>query len=301
MPGRPRARRRPGRSCPSRGREHAVGFAQGDRFGGAQGRVVEAAEEGFLPLAARALSPDGFQQRPGLGRAGDRPAVDGLSDLGGFPLDPVEGTGGEQPQFHGVAERVGEHRPLAAGGGRGGGLAVQPPRARAQDGADGSWVFQRRDRQGCLRDPVQRPGDLLGGGPAGAGGVERIAEQGPADDGGVGGVAVPAGQGEGDRGERLGYRPAGFRGQVGPFHLGVRAGVLIPGSRSRGGALGPGGQAGRRVERLAVAGGVFEGAQERVRQGLGGKRLAVLAALDRPPDPVPAAGGVADLPDVPES
>jgi hypothetical protein len=37
--------------------EDAVGFAQGDRLGGSQGRVVQAAEEGFHVLAARALSP----------------------------------------------------------------------------------------------------------------------------------------------------------------------------------------------------------------------------------------------------
>ena len=37
-----------------------VGFAQGDRLGGAQGRVVQAAEERFHVLAARALPADSF-------------------------------------------------------------------------------------------------------------------------------------------------------------------------------------------------------------------------------------------------
>ena len=170
-----------------------------------------------------------FRSRAGLGGAGDRAAVDGLGDRRGFPLDLVEGVGGQQPAFDGVAERVGEHGPLAAGGRRGGGLAVQPPGAGVQDGADGVRVFQRRHRQGRLRDPVQRPGDLRGDGLAGAGGVERVAEQGPAQDVRVGELAVRFGQGEGDRGERLGGRAAGFGGQVGPFHLRVGAGVLIPG------------------------------------------------------------------------
>jgi hypothetical protein len=96
---------------------------------------------------------------------------------------------------------------------------------------------------------------------------------------------VRFGQGEGDRGERFGDRPAGFGGQGGSFHLRVRAGVLIPGGRGRGGLLRPGGQPGRRVEWLPAAGGVFERAQERVRKGLAGKGLAVLAAADRPPGP----------------
>src|ERR1035441_10342454 len=56
--------------------EDAVGFAQGDRLGGAQRRVVQAAEERFHVLAARPLSPDRFQERAGLGGAGDGPAVD---------------------------------------------------------------------------------------------------------------------------------------------------------------------------------------------------------------------------------
>ena len=151
-----------------RGGQDAVGLAQRDRLGGAQRRVVQAAEERFHVLAARALPPDGFQEPAGLGGAGDRAAVDGLGDLGGFPLDLVERVGGQQPAFDGVAERVGEHGALAAGGGRGGGLAGQPPGAGAQRGADGVRVFQRRDRQGRLGDPVQRAGDLGGDGLAGA-------------------------------------------------------------------------------------------------------------------------------------
>ena len=162
--------------------QDAVGFAQRDGFGGAQGGVVQAAEERFHVLPARALPADGFQEQRGLGGVGDRAAVDGLGDLGGFPLDLAEGVGGQQPAFDGVAERVGEHGPLAAGGGRGGGLAVQPPGAGVQDGADGVGLFQRRHRQGRFRDPVQCAGDVGGDGLAGGGGVERVAEQGLAQD-----------------------------------------------------------------------------------------------------------------------
>src|ERR1019366_9991181 len=104
------------------------------------------------------------QEPPGLGRVGDRTAVDGLGNLGGFPLDLAEGVGGQQPAFDGVAERVGEDGALAAGGRRGGGLAVQPPGAGIQGGADCVRLYQRCHRQGCLGDPVQCPGDLGGGG-----------------------------------------------------------------------------------------------------------------------------------------
>jgi hypothetical protein len=81
--------------APPAGRQDAVGFAQRDRLGGPQRRVVEAAEERFHVLAGRALSPDSFPEHPGLGGAGDRAAVDGLGDLGGFLLDPAEGVGGQ--------------------------------------------------------------------------------------------------------------------------------------------------------------------------------------------------------------
>ena len=144
--------------APAAGRQHAVGFAQGDRLGGAQRGVVQAAEERLQVLAARALSPDGRQEPAGLGRVCDRAAVDGLGDRGGLPLDPVEGVGGQQPQFDGVAEGVGEHGPLAAGGGRGGGLAVQPPGAGVQDGADGGRGLPARPPAGTPSRSIPVPG-----------------------------------------------------------------------------------------------------------------------------------------------
>src|ERR1035437_677346 len=73
--------------APPAGGQDTVGLAQRDRLGGTQGRVVQAAEERLHVLAARALTPDGLQEPPGLGRVGDRTAVDGLGNLGGFPLD----------------------------------------------------------------------------------------------------------------------------------------------------------------------------------------------------------------------
>jgi hypothetical protein len=60
--------------------------------------------------------------------------------------------------------------------------------------------------------------------------------------------------------------------------------VLIPGDGGQAGRFRLGGQAGGRVERLPVAGGVFEGDQERVGEGFGGEGLAVLAAVDGPAD-----------------
>jgi hypothetical protein len=58
-------------------------------------------------------APDGGQEFPRLGRADHDPAVDGLGDGGGGPLDAVDGIGGEVAAFDGVAEGVVEHRPLA--------------------------------------------------------------------------------------------------------------------------------------------------------------------------------------------
>ena len=164
------------------GGQDAVGFAERDGFGGAQRGVVQAAEERFHVLPARALPPDGLQEQRGLGGVGDGAAVDGLGDVGGFPLDLAEGAGGQQPAFDGVPERVGEHGPLAAGGGRGGGLAVQPPGAGVQDAADGVRFFQRGHWQGRFRDPGQCARDVGGDGLARGGGVERVAEQRLAQD-----------------------------------------------------------------------------------------------------------------------
>ena len=75
-------------------REDTVGVAQRDRLGGPQRRIVEAAEERFHVLAARALPPDGFKEPGGLGGVGDRAAVNGPADIGGFPLDLAEGLAG---------------------------------------------------------------------------------------------------------------------------------------------------------------------------------------------------------------
>src|SRR5258705_9244779 len=53
----------------------------------------------------------------------------------------------------------------------------------------------------------------------------------------------------------------------------LEAGVLIPGDLGRGGWRGPG-RAARRPSRTGgPCGGVIEGGQQRVREGVGGKRL----------------------------
>ena len=76
--------------------------------------------------------------------------------------------------------------------------------------------------------------------------------------------------------------------------------MLVPGDRLPAVGLG-GGQAGAGAERPPVAGRVLEVVEEPVGEGLVPERLAVLLAVDGPPDPVPAAAGVvADLPGVPE-
>jgi hypothetical protein len=88
--------------------------------------------------------------------------------------------------------------------------------------------------------------------------------------------------------------------QTRPLGLGVGAGVLIPGDDLLAGGLG-GGQAGAGAERPAVAGGVLEVVEEPVGEGLVLERLAVLLAVDGPPDPVASAAGVVgDLLGVPE-
>ena len=76
--------------------------------------------------------------------------------------------------------------------------------------------------------------------------------------------------------------------------------MLVPGDHLPVGRLG-GGQAGAGAEGPPVADGVLEAVEEPVGEGLVPERLAVLAAVDGPPDPVPAAAAVvADLLDVPE-
>src|ERR1039458_8116078 len=64
--------------APPAGGQDAVSFAQRDRLGGSQGRVVQAAEERLHVLTARALPSHGFQESPGLDGVGDRAPVDGL-------------------------------------------------------------------------------------------------------------------------------------------------------------------------------------------------------------------------------
>ena len=132
-----------------------------------------------LPCARRALLVPGRLSgvaRPGRGWR--RTAVDGLGDLGGFPLDPAEGAGGQQPAFDGVAERAGEHRPLAASGGRGarwprwrravhGGVAG----GRGGEQSQGLWLgccCCDQERPGCGPDLVRvaQPGECCDDVPA---------------------------------------------------------------------------------------------------------------------------------------
>src|SRR5580693_8700622 len=75
--------------------------------------------------------------------------------------------------------------------------------------------------------------------------------------------------------------------------------MLIPGHQLTLGRVGVG-QAGAGAEGTAVVGRVLQPGEEPVGEGLGLERLAVLAAVDRPPDPEPACAAVADLLDVPE-
>ena len=87
--------------------------------------------------------------------------------------------------------------------------------------------------------------------------------------------------------------------RLGPLGLGVGAGVLVPGDHLPLGGLGFG-QAGARVEGPPVADRVLEAVEEPVGEGPGLERLAVLAPVDGPPDPVPGPGAAAELLDVPE-
>ena len=85
---------------------------------------------------------------------------------------------------------------------------------------------------------------LAGDGLARGGGVERVAEQGLAQDRRVRERQARAGQGQGDGGEGLGGRAAGFGSQVRPFHLAVGASVLLPGDVAAAGGPGRGGKPG---------------------------------------------------------
>jgi hypothetical protein len=75
--------------------------------------------------------------------------------------------------------------------------------------------------------------------------------------------------------------------------------VGVPGDRLVPGRAGLG-QAGARVEGPSVADRVFQPVEEPVGQRAGLERPAVLAAVDRPPDPVPGGGAAAELLGVPE-
>jgi hypothetical protein len=55
-----------------------------------------------------------------------------------------------------------------------------------------------RHSSGSTSDPLQCAGDLIGDRPAGAGGVECVAQQGPAHDAGIRGFAMRLGHREGD-------------------------------------------------------------------------------------------------------
>ena len=73
----------------------------------------------------------------------------------------------------------------------------------------------------------------------------------------------------------------------------------VPGDHLALGGLGLG-QAGARVEGPPVADRVLQAVEEPVGEGAGLERLAVLAPVDGPADPVPGCGAVAELLDVPE-
>jgi hypothetical protein len=75
--------------------------------------------------------------------------------------------------------------------------------------------------------------------------------------------------------------------------------VGVPGDRLVFGDLGLG-QAGAGAEGPPVADRVLKAGEEPVGQRAGLERLAVLTAVDRPPDPVAGCGAVSDLLDVPE-
>jgi hypothetical protein len=80
------------------------------------------------------------------------------------------------------------------------------------------------------------------------------------------------------------------RGEVRPFGLGD---LLVFGDRGFG-------EAGAGVEGPQVADRVLQLGEEPVGQRAGLERLAVLTAVDRPPDPVAGCGAAAGLLDVPE-
>ena len=250
-------------------------------------------------LPAVGQSPDGGQEVPGLGGADDDPPVDALGDGGGGPLDAVDRVGRQVALLDGVAERVVEHRPLAPLRRPGRRLPGESAGADGQREPHGRRVFQVGDGQRGAGGPVQGGGDLGRRAGVAGGGVERPAEQRLPQHLGLGRAGLLGGEGGGDGDQGLGDRPAGDRGQVRPLGLGVGAGVLVPGHHLLFRVLGIG-QAGAGAEGPPVADRVLEVGEEPVGQRAGPERLAVLAPVDRPPDPVPCGAAVAELPDVPE-
>ena len=168
----------------------------------------------------------------------------------------------------GVAEGVVEHRPLAPLSRPGRRLPGQGLGARAKREPHRRGVFQLGDGQGGAFGPVEGGGDLLGRVGVAGGGVERPGEQRLPQHLAVGRARLLGREGDGDGDQGLGDRPAGDRGQVAPFGLGVGAGVLVPGDHLPLGGLGFG-QAGAGVEGPPVADGVLEAVEEPVGEGAG--------------------------------
>src|SRR6202034_3240308 len=105
----------------------------GDGFFGAQGGVVEAAEErGQLRPGAGDLVQDGGD----LGGGGDGGWGGGGDGLGDAPADLVEGVGGPQLEFGGVAEGAVEHGSFAADRVGCGGCAVEAGAEAVEGGPD---------------------------------------------------------------------------------------------------------------------------------------------------------------------
>ena len=218
--------------APPGGGQDAVGFAEGDGFGGAQGGVVQAAEERFHVLPARALPADGREEQRSLGGVGDGAAVDGLGDVGSFPLDLPRGLAVSSRRStaypSALANTARLRRVVVAAAGL-------PSSRRARSGRRGRCpVLPARPPAATLSRSGQRAGNVRRGRLAG-GGVECVAEQGPAEDGGVGEREAGPGQGQGDGGEGLSGRAAGFGGQVRPISSGCRRGRAHTRSRRRRG------------------------------------------------------------------
>ena len=203
------------------------------------------------------------------------------------------------PEFDGVAEGVVEHRPLAPLGRPGRRLPGQGLAAGGQRQPHGRGVFQIGDRKRGACGPVERGGDLGRRADVAGGRVARPAEQRLPQHLRLGGTRLLARKRDGDGDQGLGDRPAGDRGEVRPFDLGVGAGVGVPGDHFVFDGLGVG-QAGAGAEGPPVADRVLQFREEPVGQRAGLERLAVLAPVDRPPDPEPGGGAVAEPLDVPE-